>query len=34
MYCFTKKQNNLVKEMIIYNGEAKEEKKTLIIYVT
>lgn len=31
MYCFTKEQNNLVKEMIIYNGEA-EEQKTLIIY--
>lgn len=31
MYCFTKEQNNLVKEMIIYNGEA-EEQKNLIIY--
>lgn len=31
MYCFTKEQNNLVREMIIYHGEAKEQK-TLVIY--
>lgn len=26
MYRFTKEQNNLVKEIIIYNGEAREQK--------